>query len=159
MKQISVAVAISAMGFAGAVGAFGAPGEDPIKDGQTAVTPRAAAGAGTDPIKDGQTFMAASGNDLGAVSPTRPDVSIAPGWHAFAYDRQGVRFIQVNDGDGVVRVVIAVSVVGNIALPLGVDASHVTFGPASIGATTIYADGVTEIETVAGEWFVHPASR
>lgn len=179
MKQISIAAAVLATGFAGIAGAE-APGGDPIKDGQTvhsvkaspslvsgdpikdgqtvrAASPTTALLTG-DPIKDGQTFMAASGNDMGSSIPSRPNYSVSPEWEAFAYDRGGVRYVQINDTSGVLHVVVGVAGSTTLILPMGVDADHVTVGTIT-GATVAYNDGNIEIETVGGQWFVHPSTR
>ena len=153
MKQISLAAAVAATGFVGTSLAFGAPGTDPIKDGQTVHSSAVAAPPTGDPIKDGQTFMAVTGNDLGSATPTRPDYSVSPEWHAYAYDRGSLHLVQINDPNGVVRVVVGLSPTATIVLPLGTDADHVMNG-ASPGGVVVYRDTRVQIETIGGQWYV-----
>ena len=159
MKQISLAVAVAATtGFVGTSVALEAPGTDPIKDGQTVHSSAAAAPPTGDPIKDGQTFMAANGNDLGSPWPARPNYSVSPDWEAYAYDRGGVRFIQINDPAGVVRAVVGVSPGAIVVLPLGTDADHVIMGVSS-GGEVVYRDTKVQIETIGGQWYVRQSAN
>lgn len=154
MKQVSIAAAALVVGFAG-VAVAQEPTEDPIKGGQGIMSARAAA-LGEDPIKGGQGIMAASGNDLGSAAPNRPNYSLTPSWRAFAYDRGGVRYIQLNDADGVVHAVVGTNGGATLVLPLGVDADHVFMGTPAAG-DLVYRDGAVEIEFAGGWWYVHPA--
>ncbi|KAF1005444.1 MAG: hypothetical protein GAK28_03196 [Luteibacter sp.] len=155
MKQLSLAVAMVATGFVGAASAYEAPGEDPIKDGQTVHSAAASTG---DPIKDGQTLMALSGNDLGASAPSRPNYSLSANWQVYVYSRGNVRFVQINDAVGVVRIVVGSSLGSLLSLPLGVDADRVTMGSPT-GGTIVYRDSSIEIVNAADGWFVRPAAR
>lgn len=157
MKQLTIAAATLAVGFAGAALAD-EPTEDPIKGGQGITSARTSAAAqGEDPIKGGQGIMAAAGNDLGSPAPSRPDYSISPAWHAYAYERGGVRYVQINDADGVVRVVVSSAPGATLILPLGVDADHVSFGK-STGGQLVYRDSVIEVSAAGGWWYVHSAT-
>lgn len=156
MKHITVSVAVAAMGFAGVSAGFEAPPTgDPIKDGQTFRSTVATAALGTDPIKDGQTIMALTGNDLGSSAPARANWSQSPNWQAFAYERQGVRYIQVNDLEGVVHVVVGITRARTLVLPLGTDADQVVVGLPTVHGATVYRDAAVEVELVGTQWFVH----
>lgn len=157
MKKASMVVAgIVGLVSSGAVMAQ-APGEDPIKDGQNIVSSRMAA-AGEDPIKDGQNIMAAKGADLGAPAPSRPNLSRSGEWDAYAYARDGVQYVQVNDPNGVVHAVIGTAHGRVFSLPLGVDADSVHVS-GQIGATVVFNDGAIEISTTNGVWYVRSVNQ
>lgn len=158
MKHFSMAAAVSGLLLAGSASA-GAPTGDPIKDGQTATGNSTSAAKTGDPIKDGQTVMAVTGNDLGAAAPNRANYSQSPSWQAFVYERGGVRYIQLNDAEGVVHAVVAIGANGVAVLPLGVDAEHVVFGAPEGAAVTVYRDASTLIVQQQGQWFVEPAAQ
>lgn len=151
--KVSKAIA-GLFGLAGVGVAVGAPGEDPIKGGQTVNSLNSAAMT-EDPIKGGQTFMAASGNDLGSPAPSKPNFSASPAWRAYAYDRGNVRFVQINDSNGVLRIVVAVADGNTLILPMGVDADRIHLA-IPYDAEVVYSDGVIEIDANDGHWYVHP---
>jgi hypothetical protein len=87
-------------------------------------------------------------NDLGKAWPNAQDVSVNPNWHVYAFERGGVRYIQINDRHGVVHA--AIGLVGNaaFALPMGVDAQRVFVTSTSgIGTTSevIYRDATAMV--------------
>jgi len=92
---------------------------------------------------------------LGEAFPAGvPDLSLAPGWHVYRFDRDGVRYIQVNDAGGTVLAAVAAANGQLLRLPLGVDADHVSIpqsGGSPISSTTpavkIYDDGAVQIST------------
>lgn len=145
---------VGLVGLAGAGIAVGAPGEDPIKGGQTVNSVNAAAMT-EDPIKGGQTFMAASGNDLGSPAPSKPNFSASPAWRAYAFDRGNVRYVQINDNNGVLRIVVAVADGNMLLLPMGVDAERIYLANPN-DAEVVYSDGMIEIDATDGRWYVHP---
>lgn len=67
-----------------------------------------------------------SGNDMGGLVPSTPDVSQSAAWHAYKFERDGIQYVQVNDRNGDVRVVIGL--IGDTAwtLPMGRDADRVS---------------------------------
>lgn len=80
---------------------------------------------------------------LGQSWPNAADHSVSPHWHAYVFERDGVRYIQINDRNGTVRA--AIGQVGDtiFALPVGVDAQHVDTTPSLRAATssqTVYQD-------------------
>lgn len=88
-----------------------------------------------------QTAAPATG--LGQSWPNAPDHSVSPYWHAYVFERDGVRYIQINDRNGTVHA--AIGEVGDtvFALPVGVDAQRVDIMPmprASASSQTIYQD-------------------
>lgn len=61
---------------------------------------------------------------LGQSWPDTPDVSISPVFHVYRFDKQGVRYVQINDGNGTVRGAVAYIDGQTLELPIGVDASR-----------------------------------
>ncbi|WP_130618037.1 hypothetical protein [Dyella amyloliquefaciens] len=71
--------------------------------------------------------MAAGGlpaSGLGQSWPNATDVSASPRWHVYVFERNGVRYVQINDLGGKVRAAFASSGGNFLALPLGVDATR-----------------------------------
>lgn len=78
---------------------------------------------------------------LGQSWPNTPDVSTSPRYHVYVFQKQGVRYVQVNDEAGTVRGAIAYTSANSILdLPIGVDA----------GRWITPADGA-KADTVVGE--------
>lgn len=88
---------------------------------------------------------------LGTTSPTATDLSISSAWSVFEFERDGIRYLQINDKAGNVR-----AAVGHIpgtfwVLPIGSDADRVvvpgTAVPDSFGAPTslVYQNSEVEI--------------
>lgn len=80
---------------------------------------------------------------LGQAWPNATDVSISSGFHVYRFDKQGVRYVQINDANGTVRG--AVALIGDQALdlPVGVDANRWTVAEAPVASTggeTVYQD-------------------
>lgn len=63
---------------------------------------------------------------LGTSWPNTTDVSANPRYHVYRFERQGVRYIQVNDANGAVRGAIGYIANQVIELPVGIDASRWT---------------------------------
>ena len=68
---------------------------------------------------------AAPATGLGQSWPNATDVSTSPHWHVYVFERNGVRYVQVNDLGGKVRAAIAASNGHVMTLPVGLDASRV----------------------------------
>ncbi|GLQ47016.1 hypothetical protein GCM10007862_20670 [Dyella lipolytica] len=89
------------------------------------------------------TAQTAPATGLGQSWPNAPDVSVNPHWHAFVFERDGVRYIQINDRNGTVHAVIGRVGDTLFALPVGVDARRVDAAPALSAETssqTVYQD-------------------
>lgn len=73
---------------------------------------------------DGKTSPKAA-QGLGESAPTTPDLAADPAWQIYEFERDGVRYTQVNDSLGNVRA--AVGRIGTMAwvLPIGRDADRV----------------------------------
>ncbi|HUA80464.1 MAG TPA: hypothetical protein VL997_08845, partial [Dyella sp.] len=85
----------------------------------------------------------APASGLGQSWPNAPDRSASPYWHAYVFERHGVRYIQINDRNGTVHA--AIGRVGDtlFALPVGMDAQHVgitTTQRAGASSQTVYQD-------------------
>lgn len=95
-----------------------------------------------------------SATGLGQSWPNAMDVSASPHYHVYAFVRDGIRYIQVNDLNGTVRAAVAVADNVILVLPIGVDQQYVTTqhnagGPdaaENAGVTeTVYSDGTTRM--------------
>lgn len=84
---------------------------------------------------------------LGQAWPNTNDVSRNPDFHAYQFDMQGVRYVQINDRNGTVRGAVAYIAGQVLELPIGVDASRWTVTETPIAPSsseTVYqADGMT----------------
>lgn len=62
---------------------------------------------------------------LGESTPQTPDLAVDPAWQVYEFERDGIRYTQVNDNSGNVRA--AVGRIGSTAwvLPIGRDADRV----------------------------------
>ena len=72
--------------------------------------------------------MAATGlpsTGLGQSWPNATDVSASPHWHVYLFQRDGVRYVQINDLNGTVRAAVANAAGSFLTLPLGSDAAQV----------------------------------
>jgi hypothetical protein len=72
-----------------------------------------------------QSLQAASSYDLGLAFPRAMDRSKNPLWRVYVFERQGVRYFQINDAFGHVRAVFAVENGDFLVLPSGTDADRV----------------------------------
>lgn len=88
---------------------------------------------------------AASG--LGQAWPNAPDLSASPRWHVYAFERDGIRYVQINDARGAVRGAFATTNGVFLVLPMGsggsVDIGAAGQSPAQ--GETIYSDGDVQV--------------
>ena len=96
---------------------------------------------------------------LGSAWPNAQDVSRQPQWHVYVFVRDGVKYIQVNDTNGVVRGGIAASISGDarIALPLGL--GQVAVAPNSVApaqGTIVYSDANTVVSSTSSGLVASP---
>jgi len=68
---------------------------------------------------------AAPATGLGQSWPNAADVSASPHWHVYVFERNGVRYVQINDLGGKVRAAFAASNGHVMTLPVGSDAARV----------------------------------
>lgn len=73
---------------------------------------------------DGQTSPKAA-TGLGDANPPSADLAVDPLWEVYEFERDGIRYVQINDAGGSVR-----AAVGRIAntfwvMPIGTDADRV----------------------------------
>jgi len=68
---------------------------------------------------------------LGESWPNATDVSANPNWHVYVFEKDGVRYIQVNDRNGTVHAAVGSAGPVAFALPIGVDAQRVAITKAS----------------------------
>jgi hypothetical protein len=88
---------------------------------------------------------------LGQSWPHVTDVSASPHWHVYVFERDGVRYIQINDLGGKVRAAFANSSGSFLGLPIGVDASRLATPqqplpiPASTAGDIVYQDASVKV--------------
>lgn len=83
---------------------------------------------------------------LGQPWPNVPDVSMSGHFHVYVFERDGIRYIQVNDLAGTVRGAVALVGGDALDLPMGVDANHwVSASERVATGETIYQDEATTI--------------
>lgn len=93
----------------------------------------------------------APSSGLGQSWPNATDVSANPHWHVYVFEKDGVRYVQVNDTNGGVHGAIATAGGQVLVLPIGSDAQNVTTStgsttdPTSTTADTVYDDGTVKI--------------
>ena len=97
---------------------------------------------------DGHGAPQLGGSGLGESFPETADLAPDPLWQVYEFERDGVRYLQVNDSAGLVR-----AAVGRIedtlwVLPIGSDADRVSITEAAIPSgysQLIYRSGQIEI--------------
>jgi hypothetical protein len=97
-----------------------------------------------------QTSPAESTTGLGESWPNAADVSTNPDWHAYVFQKDGVRYIQINDRNGTVHAAFGKAGEMVFALPVGVDAQRVDIVDAlnpQERSETIYEGQTVTIET------------
>ncbi len=85
---------------------------------------------------------------LGLPSPAAPDMAPNPAWQVYEFQRDGIRYLQVNDQYGIVRVAV-----GHIdgmfwVLPIGTDADRVAVAGDAVPAgipTTLYTSADLQV--------------
>lgn len=75
----------------------------------------------------------AAETQLGLAWPNTPDVSASPHWHVYVFELNGVRYIQINDLDGVVRGAFASENGQFLVLPMGSNSQQISTPQHSIG--------------------------
>jgi hypothetical protein len=74
---------------------------------------------------------AAPATGLGQAWPNAADHSRSPSWHVYVFERDGIRYIQINDGNGTVHAALGQTGDTVFALPVGVDSDNVTMAAAA----------------------------
>jgi hypothetical protein len=93
-----------------------------------------------------QTAAPAMG--LGQAWPNAKDHSRSPYWHVYVFERDGIRYIQINDRHGTVHAALGRADDTVFALPVGVDAEDVRITSsveASTSALPIYRDDAISV--------------
>jgi hypothetical protein len=87
---------------------------------------------------------------LGQAWPYAPDMSSSSNYHVYVFDKNGVRFIQVNDRSGHIHGAVAIGEGFSLVLPVGsrsdiVIESADPASPSSIPQERVYRDERTQI--------------
>ncbi len=113
--------------------------------GAAAASPLASAQCGCPSDKNG-TPKAPFG--LGLPFPAAPDMAPNPAWQVYEFERDGIRYLQVNDRYGIVRVAVG-HIDGTFwVLPIGTDADRVAVAGDAVPAgtpTTLYRSGELQV--------------
>ncbi len=85
---------------------------------------------------------------LGLPFPDAPDMAPNPAWQVYEFERDGIRYLQVNDRFGIVRV--AVGHIGGTfwVLPIGTDADRVAVAGDAVPAgipTILYSSAELQV--------------
>lgn len=91
-------------------------------------------------------FAAQPTSGLGQAWPNAPDLSTSPQWHVYAFERDGIRYVQINDARGAVRGAFATANGVFLVLPMGT--AGVDVGTAlqpSTQGETVYRDGDVQV--------------
>jgi len=84
-----------------------------------------------------------AGTGMGLAKPNTLDLSTYPGWHTYAFMRDGIRYVQINDDVGKVHAAIATANGSMLVLPMGEDeVRRVSMLPAG---RPMYDDGTVAI--------------
>ena len=89
----------------------------------------------------------APSSGLGRSWPNATDVSANPHWHVYVFEKDGIRYVQVNDLNGGVHGAIATAGGQVLVLPIGSDSQNVTTAPSTTASTaqTVYSDSQVTI--------------
>lgn len=91
-------------------------------------------------------------NGLGQSWPNAQDVSSSPRWHVYVFNRNGIRYVQINDLNGNVRAAFAAQSGSFLVLPIGTDASRVATpqdpqpAPANTQGEIVYQDSDVKVQ-------------
>src|SRR5690348_11014411 len=102
-------------------------------------------------------MAAPTSTGLGQAWPNARDVSASAHWHVYTFSSNGVRYVQVNDLDGNVRLAFATANGQFLVLPMGRDARRVstpqqtapasgTAVPLAAYAETVYRDSHVQLK-------------
>ncbi len=97
-------------------------------------------------------WAAQPASGLGQAWPNAPDLAASPHWHVYAFDRDGVRFVQINDAYG--RVLGAFATAGGqfLVLPMGTGATLTIASGTAAPSTgeTVYRDSNVQVTATTG---------
>lgn len=89
---------------------------------------------------------------LGQAWPNAQDVSASPRWHVYVFERDGIRYVQLNDLRGNVRAAFAAQGGNFLVLPIGSDAARVATpqdpqpAPANTSGEIVYHDSAVQLQ-------------
>ena len=93
-------------------------------------------------------------NDLGQPWPNASDLSSSPSWHVYVFEREGVRYVQINDIAGNVHAAFGTANGQYLVLPMGLDAPRVyVAAPNSlaVNGVVVYQDAATQVISATDE--------
>lgn len=99
----------------------------------------------------GAAMAAPAASELGRAWPNTSDVSRSPHWHVYVFERDGVRYIQVNDAQGRVHGAFATANGTFLVLPMGTADVRTSVrrptDPSSLptGSETVYRDATLQV--------------
>ncbi|AHG40935.1 hypothetical protein N018_12055 [Pseudomonas syringae CC1557] len=97
---------------------------------------------------DGHTIAATTG--LGQSMPPATNLAVDPSWRVYAFRRDGVEYLQVNDTKGVVRAALGHINETTWVMPIGTDVNRVTITSSANdnSGTLIYRSGPIAIRVL-----------
>lgn len=122
-------------------------------------SPLARAACGCPDDGHGASTPKVGGTGLGMSNPANSDLAADPAWQVYEFARDGIRYVQVNDLAGAVRVAVG-RIDGTLwVLPIGADVDRVFIGvEAPAGAKVIYRTQDVEVvlyrKNNQDRWFV-----
>ncbi len=102
------------------------------------------------------------GMGKGMAARSVPNVSTSANYRVYVFVRDGIRYIQINDANDVVRAAFAAGNGQYLVLPMGIDAAHVSTPQQPLAITSnglrekVYADLSTQVYAIpqtGGTWF------
>ncbi len=107
-------------------------------------------------------------NGLGQAMPAAVDLASDPAWQVYEFERDGIRYLQINDATNSTRV--AIGQIGATAwvLPIGRDADRVAIQagpPSAVTGRVVYRDDKVDVlhyqQSNQDRWIIRPtkASR
>lgn len=100
---------------------------------------------------------------LGESLPKTSDLSSDPQWQVYEFERDGIRYLQINDGANTARA--AIGQIGATAwvLPIGRDADRVAIqagAPLAVSGRVVYRDDEVEVvhylQSNQDRWIIRP---
>jgi hypothetical protein len=99
----------------------------------------------------GVAVAASPAHELGKAWPNTHDVSRSPRWHVYVFERDGIRYVQVNDAQGRVQGAVATANGAFLVLPMGIAdvqttvVSSMDAAPVVQKGETVYSDAALQV--------------
>lgn len=96
--------------------------------------------------------------------PPATNLAVDPAWRVYAFERDGVQYLQVNDANGLVRAAIGRISETTWVMPIGTDVNRITISASAndSSGTLIYRSGpiaIRALQTAQGNAWVFTTSE